>query len=128
MLSGMNKNIVVSQWTLCRLQRLVRNGLFRPLAALRNRVAGEQTLPAQQAHRGGVPRLDVGHRRDIQPERLPSYDYDYAVIRGHMEPIARLLIAASEGHNSPYGERLPWTASCWVNELEGKMVRRGSHS
>ena len=64
---------------------------------------------------------------------LSAYlSYDYAithVIRWHMEPIMRLLIAAEEGRTLRKGERLSVDSELLACKgTEGKMVRRGSHS
>ena len=81
--------------------------------------AASQDTFAQQAHRGSVPRLDAGHRRDIQLSAYLSYDYAIThVIRWHMEPIMRLLIAAEEGHTLRKGERLSVDSELLAKELK----------
>ena len=96
--------------------------LFRPLAALRNRVARRvrtRSLSRRIAEAFLVLTLVTGGIFSLSA--YLSYDYAIThVIRWHMEPIMRLLIAAEEGHTLRKGERLSVDSELLAKELKVK--------
>ena len=96
--------------------------LFRPLAALRNRVARRvrtRSLSRRIAEAFLVLTLVTGGIFSLSA--YLSYDYAIThVIRWHMEPIMRLLIAAEEGRTLRKGERLSVDSELLAKELKVK--------
>lgn len=96
--------------------------LFRPLAALRDRVARRvrtRSLSRRIAEAFLVLTLVTGGIFSLSA--YLSYDYAIThVIRWHMEPIMRLLIAAEEGRTLRKGERLSVDSELLAKELKVK--------
>ena len=95
--------------------------LFRPLAALRNRVARRVRTRSLSRRIAEAFLLTLVTGGIFSLSAYLSYDYAIThVIRWHMEPIMRLLIAAEEGRTLRKGERLSVDSELLAKELKVK--------